>query len=87
MVKILANHNKVDVTYTYTLGQTFPDVQGKLLSVEVNGKELAKLMEVKEIPVCVATSSYLIWHGKQAGGILKLLREIYEGTVNHYHCS
>jgi hypothetical protein len=76
VIKIVTNHNRVDVTYTYTLGQTFPDIQGKLLSVEVHGAELAKLMEKKEIPVCAASNSYLTWHGKQAGGILKLLREM-----------
>lgn len=76
MVKIIANHNKIDITYSYTLGQTFPNVEGKLLRVEVNGAELSKLMEKKEIPIC-EINSYLVWHGKQAGGILKLLREIY----------
>ena len=76
MIKIVSNHNRQDVTYSYTLGQTFPDVEGKLLSVEVSGKELSKLMEKKEIPICAADSSYLVWHGKQAGGILKILREL-----------
>jgi hypothetical protein len=75
MVKIVANHNKQDVVYSYTLGQTFPNVEGKLLRVEVNGQELFKLMEKKEIPIC-EPNSYLTWHGKQAGGILKLLREL-----------
>jgi hypothetical protein len=77
VVKIVSNHNRQDVTYTFTVGRTFPDVQGKLLSVEVNGKELSKLMEKKEIPICAADSSYLAWHGKQAGGILKMLRELF----------
>lgn len=78
MVKIVSNHNKQEVTYSFTMGQTFPDVQGKLLSVEIGGKELAKLMEVKEIPICSAGTSILTWHGKQAGGILKMLREIMQ---------
>jgi hypothetical protein len=80
MVKIIANHNKQEVTYSYALGQNFPDVQGKLLLVEVNGKELTKLMEAKEIPICAEGNSYLSWHGKQAGSILKLLRELYEDS-------
>lgn len=78
MVRIVANHNKQDITHTFTMGQTFPDVQGKLISIEISGKELSKLMEKKEIPICAADSSYLVWHGKQAGGILKLLRELYQ---------
>ena len=78
MVRIVVNHNKQDITHTFTMGQTFPDVQGKLLSVEVSGKELSKLMEKKEIPICAADSSYLVWHGKPAGSILKMLRELFE---------
>lgn len=76
MLKIVANHNKQDITYSYTLGQTFPDIQGKLLQVELSGKELAKLVQEKEIPLCAIDTSCLVWHGKQAGGILKILREI-----------
>jgi hypothetical protein len=76
MLKITTNHNRQDVVYTYTLGQTFPDVQGKLLQVELSGKELAKLVQEKEIPICAIDTSCLVWHGKQAGGILKMLREI-----------
>lgn len=76
MLKIVTNHNKQDVTYSYTIGQTFPDVQGKLLRVEISGNELSQLLKEKEIPVCGVDGSYITWHGKQAGGILKLLREI-----------
>lgn len=76
MVKIVANHNKQEITYSYTIGQTFPTVEGKLIRIEVNGNELSKLMEKKEIPIA-ADNSYLIWHGKQAGGILKILREMF----------
>lgn len=76
MLKIVTNHNKQDVTYSYTIGQEFPDVQGKLIRVELNGQELQRLIKEKEIPICAIDHSYLIWHGKQAGGILKVLREI-----------
>ncbi len=78
MVKIVVNHNKQDITYSCTLGQVFPKVEGKLLRVEINGNELLKLMEKKEIPICAIDNSYLIWHEKQAGSILKLLQEIME---------
>lgn len=44
MLKIIANHNKQDITYSFTVGQSFPDIKGKLVSVEVSGKELSKLM-------------------------------------------
>jgi hypothetical protein len=76
MLKIIANHNKQDITYSFTVGQSFPDIKGKLVSVEVSGKELSKLMEKKEIPLCSVDNSCLIWHGRQAGGILKILKEI-----------
>jgi hypothetical protein len=77
MLKIVVNHNKQDVIYSFTVGQTFPDVKGKLISVEVSGKELVKLMEKKEIPLCSSTNSFLIWHGRRAGTILQTLREIF----------
>jgi hypothetical protein len=77
MLKIVANHNKQDITYSFTVGQTFPAVEGKLISVEISGKELVKLMEKKEIPLCSVDNSSLMWHGKSAGGVLKLLKEIF----------
>lgn len=76
MLKIVTNHNKQDVTYTYTLGQVFPDVQGKLLQVELSGKELARFVREKEIPICAIDNSCLTWHGRSAGHVLKILREI-----------
>lgn len=77
MLKIVANHKKQDITYSFTLGQTFPEVEGKLISIEVSGKELTKLMEKKEIPICSVDTSCLMWHGRQAGGVLKILREMF----------
>lgn len=79
MLKIVTNHNKQDITYTYTMGQTFPDIQGKLLQVELSGKELARLVQEKEIPICAIDTSQLVWHGKSAGSVLKMLREIFNG--------
>lgn len=76
MLKIVTNHNKQDVTYSYTLGQTFPEIEGKLLRLELSGAELSKLLQTKEIPLCAIDTSYLIWHDKNAGHILKLLREV-----------
>jgi L-lactate permease len=76
MLKITSNHNKQYITHSFTLGQSFPDIMGKLISIEISGKELSKLMEKKEIPLCSVENSCLTWHGKQAGGILKILKEI-----------
>jgi hypothetical protein len=76
MLKIVTNHNKQDITYSYTLGQTFPEVQGKLLRVELSGGELAKFIQEKEIPICAIDTSYLVWYNKSAGHVLKILREI-----------
>lgn len=76
MIKIYCNHNKQDVIHSCTIGQVFPNVQGKLLRVEVNGNELSKLSEVKELPLNLVGSSYLVWYGKHAGRILKVLKEL-----------
>ncbi len=76
MLKIVTNHNKQDITYSYTIGQTFPDIKGKLLRIEISGNELSRLLKEKEIPICAIDTSYLIWHDRSAGSVLKLLREI-----------
>ena len=78
MLKIFCNHERQDISYTYSVGMSFPDIKGKLLRVEVNGKELLKLLEVKEIPACFNDSSYLAWDGKAAGSILKTFRELFD---------
>ena len=75
MVKIYANHDKKNVIYSWSLGQTLPKIDGKLLRLEINGNELMKLSSVKDIPIFAIDTSYLIWHGRNAGRILKLLHE------------
>lgn len=77
MLSIYTEHNKQPITYTYTAGQNFPDIKGKLLRLELSGKELIRLTQVKDIPINAIDNSHLIWYGRFAGGILKLLREIY----------
>jgi hypothetical protein len=77
MIKIYSNYNKQDVSYSFKIGQTFPEVQGKLLRIEMSGNELSKLMEAKEIPLCSADNSHLVWHGKHAGRVLKVLKELF----------
>lgn len=78
MIKIHSNHNKKDMKYSFSAGQAFPNIEGKLLSVEVNGPELKKLVDSKEIPLYDVEYVYLAWHGKQAGGVLKILRELFD---------
>ena len=77
MIKIYCNHNKQDVMHSFTIGQSFPNVQGKLFRIEIYGNELSKLNEVKELPLNLGGNSYLVWHGKHAGRFLKVLREIF----------
>lgn len=77
MLKIYSNHNKLDICYNFTIGQTFPDVQGKLSHIEINGNELMSLLKIKDIPIYSPEKSYLIWHGRHAGRIMKVLREMF----------
>jgi hypothetical protein len=78
MIKIFANVNKQDVIYSCSLGQQLPIVNGKLIRLEINGSELLKLSQVKEIPINSIDSAYCIWHGRSAGRVLRLLHEIFE---------
>lgn len=82
MVKIVINVNRQDVVLSYTVGQTFPDVKGKLISVEVSGKELQRLQEKrsldeKEIPLNLPDTACLTWHGSHAGRVLRDLKELF----------
>lgn len=77
MVKIFANVDRRDVVYSCSLGQQLPTVNGKLLRLEINGNELLKLSQLKEIPINSIDSAYCIWHGRNAGRILKLLRDVF----------
>lgn len=76
MLKITSNHNKKDINYSFTLGQSFPKVEGKLLAIEVNGHELSKLLEVYQIPLFSISNPYIMWNGKFAGRILKTFQEL-----------
>jgi hypothetical protein len=76
MLKIFTSYNKQDIIYSYSTGQAFPDIKGKLLRIEISGNELMVLNQKKEIPIHAIDTSCLIWYEKNAGHILKLLREI-----------
>lgn len=76
MLKIVCNHNKEDITHSFTIGQTFPDIKGKLIRIELSGNELKELFKEKDVPINNIDNSCLIWHDKNAGHILKILKEI-----------
>jgi hypothetical protein len=78
MLKIYVNHNKQDIVHSYSIGQTFPQINGKLLKIEINGNELNRLAQHKDIPLVSLDSSYLVWHGRNAGSLLKILREVFD---------
>lgn len=77
MLKIISNHNKKDINYSFTIGQNFPVIEGKLLRVELSGAELLKYAQEKEIPIHSLDTSCLTWHNRAAGHALKILKEIF----------
>lgn len=86
---MVVNVNKRDIVLSFSIGQAFPKVDGKLISVEVSGRELTKLLEVREISVSAIDNAFIAWHGKHAGRILKELRQLFDGgyvsTVQKEH--
>lgn len=78
MLKIIINVNKQDVALSFTTGQTFPELNGKLISVEASGKELQRLLEKREIPLCQIDNSCLTWHGRHASRVLRDLKELFD---------
>ena len=78
MLRIYVNVNRQDVTLSFSVGQQFPKVEGRLISVEASGKELATFLAKSETPVNVTEGMVLSWHGKFAGRALQTMRELFD---------
>jgi hypothetical protein len=78
MLRIIVNINRQDIVQTYTAGQSWPTLNGKLVSVEASGKELQRLQEVQEIPINAIDSASITWRGRHAGHILRTFKEIFD---------
>lgn len=76
MLKIVVNINKQDTSVNWSVGQALPTIEGKLVSVEASGKELLKLQEGMEIPLNAVDTASITWHGRNAGRVLRVLREL-----------
>ena len=77
MISIVIENKKQLTTFSYNETGKFPDINGKLIKIEISGKELIKLSSIKNIPIYLIDNSCLIWHGKAAGSVLKILKELY----------
>ena len=80
MLKISVNVNKQDVALTYSAGQQFPKVDGRLISVEASGKELSAFLAKSETPVFQLDGMTITWRGKHAGRALRTMRELFDGA-------
>jgi len=78
MLKISVNVNRQDAVLTYSAGQQFPKVEGRLISVEASGKELEAFLVRAEIPVNITAGMAITFHGKAAGRALRTMRELFD---------
>ncbi len=78
MLRIFTNVDRQDVVLTYSSGQRFPKVEGRLVSVEVGGRELHELLTHGELPVVPNDGMVISWHGKHARRALCRLREVFD---------
>jgi len=78
VIRIYININRQDVALSFSIGQQFPRVEGRLISVEASGKELAAFLAKNETPVNVTDGMVLSWHGKNAGRALRTMRVLFE---------
>ncbi len=78
MIRIYVNINRQDVALSFSIGQRFPKVEGRLISVEASGKELVAFLAKNETPVNVTDGMVLSWHGKSVGRALRTMRELFE---------
>jgi hypothetical protein len=79
MLVIYTENHRKPISHSFTLGQIFPTIQGKLLKVELSGKELLKYSEAIELPICYSPIMTLVWHPPHVGRLVKSLREIFKG--------
>lgn len=79
MLKISVNFNQCDGVVSYSVGQRFPEVRGRLVSVEASGKELSAFLARQELPVFPVENMTIAWTGKHAGRALQVMREIFGG--------
>jgi len=81
VLKVIVNINRSDVVYARSLGQRLPDLEGKLISVEANGKELLALHERHPVPLNAVDTVSVTWHGRHAARALKTFRQIFDEST------
>jgi hypothetical protein len=77
MIRIISSFNRREVVSVFSRGGSFPSVQGRLISLELSGKELALFIERKQVPLHAASGS-ITWNGRFVGRALKELRELLD---------
>lgn len=78
MLKIHVNVNRQDIVLSYSTGQQFPKVEGRLSCVEISGKELQAFLVRNGTPVVSNDGMVISWHGKHAGRALRSMRELFD---------
>lgn len=74
MIRIVTSVRRSPVTSTCSLGSVPAVIDGKLVSVEVSGKDLTLFAEATELPLRSVDGTGLTWHGRHAGRVLRTLR-------------
>lgn len=77
MVKITADIDRRRVVLTCALGGQFPTVNGRLVSLEASGKELAVFLELHQVPVRVTEGMSITWTGRSAGRALRAVQALF----------
>lgn len=80
MIRIFTNVNRQDVVLTYSSGQRFPKIEGKLVSVEASGRELNEFLSKHETPVVPNEGMVIAWHGRHARRALRTMRELFDAN-------
>lgn len=81
MLKIRINVSRQDVILSCSLGQQFPKVEGRLVSVEAGGRELQSFLARNSVPVLPNDGMVICWHGKHAGRAMTMMREMFDAEV------
>lgn len=81
MIKIIADIDRHRTVLTCMLGGQFPAVNGRLVSLEASGKELAAFLELYQVPVRPTQGMSVVWSGRGTGRALRAMQALFASSA------
>lgn len=81
MIKITVDIDRRRTVLTCALGGQFPAVNGRLVSLEASGKELAAFLELHQVPVKATEGMSITWAGRSVGRALRGMQALFVSSA------